>query len=124
MAELLSTARLVSEALGRAGVVHRFELYNDAMLIDDLTRLSIVERGGFGYKLEAPSDKNKGHCDRAFALASVLPISLKTAMTMYVPPQAQQQLSGRDPNWGAPVGMPGIYDSPFPDMRTEFPRRR
>jgi hypothetical protein len=29
VAELLSTARLVSEALGRAGVVHRFELYDD-----------------------------------------------------------------------------------------------
>jgi hypothetical protein len=29
VAELLTTARLVSEALGRAGVVHRFELYDD-----------------------------------------------------------------------------------------------
>jgi hypothetical protein len=28
--ELLATARLVSEALARAGVVHRFELYDDA----------------------------------------------------------------------------------------------
>jgi len=27
--ELLATARLVSEALARAGVVHRFELYDD-----------------------------------------------------------------------------------------------
>jgi hypothetical protein len=29
VAELLATARLVSEALSRAGVVHRFELYDD-----------------------------------------------------------------------------------------------
>jgi hypothetical protein len=30
LTELLATARLVSEALAHAGVVHRFELYDDA----------------------------------------------------------------------------------------------
>lgn len=29
MAELLSTARLASDALARAGVVYRFDLYDD-----------------------------------------------------------------------------------------------
>ncbi len=35
VAELLTIARLVSDALGRAGVVHRFELYDDDNVLAD-----------------------------------------------------------------------------------------
>ena len=38
----------------------------------------ICER--FGYKLEAPHDREKGHADRAFALAIALPATLDFAM--------------------------------------------
>jgi hypothetical protein len=47
------------------------ELFSDPRLIDDLLRLKIVERQT-GYRLEAIRDE-RGHCDRATALAMVCP---------------------------------------------------
>ena len=51
----------------------RIDLIRDPQLIDDLLRLSIVERP-YGYRLEAVSD-DRGHADRATALAIALPIA-------------------------------------------------
>jgi phage terminase large subunit-like protein len=53
----------------------RIELYNDRLLVNDLMRLTIVERP-FGMRLSATRDEN-GHADRATALAIVLPIALQ-----------------------------------------------
>ncbi len=49
----------------------RIDLYRDPALIRDLGKLSIVERQK-GFKLEATRDEY-GHCDRATALAMLLP---------------------------------------------------
>lgn len=56
------------------------DLYREPDLISDLGRLCIVEKV-FGYKLEASHDPNKGHADRAFALAIVLPFAMEIAQT-------------------------------------------
>lgn len=53
----------------------RLHLYPEADLIDDLFRLNLVERR-YGYKLEAVSDQ-RGHADRAIALAIVLPYMIR-----------------------------------------------
>jgi len=53
------------------------ELYDDPALVNDLHRLTIVERK-YGFKLEAVSDEH-GHADRAIALAIVLPPMLEAA---------------------------------------------
>lgn len=109
----------------------KVDLYNDPELLSDLSRLNIMDRGSFGLKLEAPSDKELGHCDRAMAMAIAMPAALKVASGDH--PQliadsiearkreieAEQQ-QGRDPSWGKPVSD---VDRPF-DMRAEFPRRR
>jgi hypothetical protein len=55
----------------------RLELYPDNALIDDLFRLSIVERR-YGLRLEAVSD-DRGHADRAIALAIALPVAMELA---------------------------------------------
>lgn len=55
----------------------RIDLYRDPLLVDDLQRLTIAERR-YGYKLEAISDE-RGHADRATALAIVLPAMLGVA---------------------------------------------
>jgi hypothetical protein len=107
------------------------DLYRDEMLLSDLAKLNIQERG-FGLKLTAPSDKETGHADRAIALAMLMPGAL--AIAMDDTPQAigrridelrQQQQLGHDPTWGQPcgLGMPGSVDVPF-DPRAEFGRRR
>lgn len=68
-------------------------LYHEPELLRDLEKLSIVERG-WGYKLEAPRDED-GHCDRAIALAMVLPAILNV-LDLPAPPQPEP----------APVGPP------------------
>jgi hypothetical protein len=50
---------------------HKIDLFRDKQLVDDLLRLSIVERP-YGYRLDAVSD-DRGHADRATALAIALP---------------------------------------------------
>src|SRR5690606_29810694 len=51
------------------------ELYHDADLLRDLSKLSITERP-FGFKLEAIRDE-EGHADRGIALAMALPDMLR-----------------------------------------------
>jgi phage terminase large subunit-like protein len=61
----------------------RIDLYPDDLLIEDLHRLTIVERR-YGYKLEAVSDE-RGHADRATALAIVLPMMLLESQVPALP---------------------------------------
>lgn len=100
----------------------KIDLYHDADLLADLTRLNIQDRA-FGLKLCAPADREFGHADRAIAMSMAMPAALKLAMTS-APTEPQPLRSASDPTWGAPVGAPGMYDSPYPDMRVEFPHRR
>lgn len=58
------------------------ELYPDASLLRDLSRLSIVEKR-LGHKLEAPRDES-GHCDLATAFVIALPWAVGT-MKDYAP---------------------------------------
>jgi hypothetical protein len=53
----------------------RVVLYNDPDFIADLHQLSIVDRPGSGYRLQAPRNA-AGHADRAYAFASALPLAL------------------------------------------------
>jgi len=71
---------LMASALLQAFREGRIDLYHDAALVDDLQRLCIEEKS-FGYKLTASHDPEKGHCDRAFALAIALPTALEFAMS-------------------------------------------
>jgi len=52
----------------------RIALYPDDGLVDDLHRLTIVEKS-YGHKLQATRDE-RGHADRATALAIVLPTAI------------------------------------------------
>jgi hypothetical protein len=57
----------------------RLELYRDELLVKDLLRLTITEKGGHGmYKLEAASDA-EGHADRGIAFALALMHAVNTA---------------------------------------------
>jgi hypothetical protein len=55
----------------------KIDLYRDELLLEDLYRISIVERT-FGHKLESVRDE-RGHADRATALAIVLPWMMEVA---------------------------------------------
>jgi hypothetical protein len=68
---------LMASSLMQAFRDGKIELYDDAALIADLHKLSIEERGPFGLKLTAPADRETGHADRAFALATCLPAALE-----------------------------------------------
>ncbi len=52
----------------------KIDLYDDRLLVRDLSRLTIVEKH-FGHKLEAVSDAD-GHADRAIALAIAAPLAI------------------------------------------------
>lgn len=52
----------------------RIDLYNDKRLIEDLSRLTIVEKS-YGYKLES-TRTDSGHCDLATAMAIALPYAV------------------------------------------------
>lgn len=70
----------------------RVDLYPDDLLIEDLHRLTIVERR-YGYKLEAVSDE-RGHADRATALAIVLPTMLEVSQ---LEPEPEPEDFGQGP---------------------------
>lgn len=57
----------------------RIELVREGGLVDDLRRLSIVEKK-FGMKLEAISDES-GHADEAIALSIILPVMMEISST-------------------------------------------
>jgi len=61
----------------------RIDLFRHNQLIDDLRRLTIVQRS-FGFKLEAARDLSGGHADSAFALAIGLPAAAAAAQTSNV----------------------------------------
>lgn len=60
------------------------ELYRDTELINDLTKLNIVERA-FGFKLEASEDQS-GHADLAFAFAIALPAAIELSSIVPISP--------------------------------------
>ena len=104
----------------------RIDLYRDEMLLADLAKLNIADRG-FGLKLTAPSDKETGHADRAIALSMLLPGALKLAMDDH--PHAiaarinamSQPKIGVDHDWGRDVRE---IDSPRPNLADEYPNLR
>lgn len=67
----------------------KIALYDDPGLVNDLYRLTIVERS-YGYKLTAISD-DTGHADRAIALAITLPLALEIAMEDVIEYEAEPE---------------------------------
>jgi hypothetical protein len=67
---------------------------DSGQLIDDLRRLQIVERS-YGLKLEGTRSSDRGHVDRAVALA----IGLLVARSVYAGGQAHTQINGRLVCW-------------------------
>lgn len=57
---------------------HRIELYPCDELVSDLTKLNIIERSGFSFKIDAITDST-GHADTAIALAIALPQAVDMA---------------------------------------------
>jgi hypothetical protein len=56
----------------------RLEMYREEELVSDLTKLNIVERSGFSYKIDAMTDST-GHADTAIALSICLPEAVAIA---------------------------------------------
>ena len=104
----------------------RIDLYRDADLLDDLSRLSIVEKS-FGYKLEAPHDRKKGHADRAFALAIALPATLDcvTWLIRRFSPKTGSMPANNPPSRCGPpcwsIGPGECDQSPFVLVNKMFP---
>lgn len=51
----------------------RLQGYPDDELRTDLAKMSIVDRPGKGFKIDAKKDSESGHCDRGMALSMLLP---------------------------------------------------
>lgn len=73
-------ARTDTDAMARAVVEvftnRQIDIYPEPALIHDLHALCIMPKP-WGYKLEAPSDPELGHADRAIALALILPSAIE-----------------------------------------------
>lgn len=68
----------------------QIDLYNERSLLDDLMRVQIEERA-IGYKLTARRDE-KGHADRAIALAMILPFAVEGAKVLAYQPTGSDGL--------------------------------
>lgn len=79
----LNTSRM-AQVLLQVFRNRQIDLYPEPKLIEDLIRLQIIEKQS-GFKLAAVSDE-KGHADRAIAMAMALPWAMDWADELVAPP--------------------------------------
>lgn len=114
---------LMAQTLLQAFRERRLELFDDARLLADLGKLSIEERGGFGYKLTAAADRETGHADRAFALAICLPAAVEALRQGGIIDCTGQQPIEIEGFFGAPLDARPLPDDRFRDLRGINPLR-